>query len=322
MNRLPVTLVVCLLLGAVTQLASQQLSLFSQYRENQTIINPAAVGNNFLAYDQNLSFGLSHRVQWQGIEGAPKTSTLRGEYLYPTGGAVSLLSGGYIVNDQTGPTGFTGLYGRIGGLLSDDPYYRGISVGLSFGAVQYRVNSSEIRLRQDGDILDNQDVNQINPDVGVGVFAYTLMDGGFFNNDYLYGGISIPQVLGLDLTFKNEKGEFATRRVQHYYAMIGLYKFFKDDGFLEPSVWVKYAANVPVNVDFNLRYQLAQNFWLGLGGSTAKTMHIEGGILLGENLGFDNTVKIGYGYDYSFSAFGPFTGGAHEINVSYSLDDQ
>ena len=30
-------------------------------------------------------------------------------------------------------------YGRIGGLLSDDPYYGGFSVGLSFGMVQYRV---------------------------------------------------------------------------------------------------------------------------------------------------------------------------------------
>ena len=312
----------CLLLGAITQVSSQQLSLFSQYRENQTIINPAAVGSNFLAYEQNLSFGVSHRTQWQGFEGAPKTSVLRGEYLYENGAAVSLLSGGYVIRDQTGPTGFTGVYGRIGGLLSDDPYFNGISVGLSLGAVQYRVDGSEIRLRQGGDILDGRDVNQIYPDVGVGIFGYTLLEGGLFDEDYIYGGISIPQVLGLDLAFKNDKGEFVTQRVQHYYAMLGLYKFFKDEGFLEPSVWVKYAPNVPVNVDVNLRYQLAQNFWLGIGGSTSQTMHIEGGFLLGENLGFDNTLKIGYGYDYSFSSYGPYTGGAHEINVTYSFENQ
>ena len=261
-------------------------------------------------------------MQWQGFDGAPKTSVLRGEYLHPTGGAVSLLSGAYVINDQTGPTGFTGLYGRVGGLLSDDPYYSGISVGLSFGAVQYRVNSSEIRLRQSGDILDGQDVNQLYPDVGVGVFAYTLLDGGIFNDDYLYGGISVPQVLGLDLAFQNDNGEFVTQRLQHYYAMIGLYKFFRDEGFLEPSVWIKYVPNTPINVDVNLRYQLAQNFWLGLGGSSSQSMHIEGGFLLGDNLGFNNTVRIGYGYDYSFSSHGPYTGGAHEINVSYSIDNQ
>ena len=322
MNRLPIMLVMCLFAGSITPITAQQLSLFTQYRENQTILNPASVGSNFLSYQQNLSFGISHRVQWQGFEGSPKTSVLRGEYLYDNGGAVSLLAGGYLINDQTGPSGFTGAYGRIGGLLSDDPYFGGLSVGLSFGAVQYRVNSSEITLRQSGDILDGRDVNQISPDVGVGVFAYTMLDGGPFDNDYIYGGVSVPQVLGLDLAFTNANGEFETRRIQHYYAMIGLYKFLHDDGFLEPSVWVKYAPNTPVNVDFNLRYQLAQNFWIGLGGSTAQSMHIEGGFLLGENLGFDNTLKVGYGYDYSFSSFGPYTGGAHEINITYAIDNQ
>lgn len=322
MNRLPLILVICLYIGVSTNVFSQQLSLFTQYRENQTIINPASVGSNFLSYEQNLSFGISHRVQWQGFEGSPKTSVLRGEYLYDNGGAVSLITGGYIINDQTGPTGYTGAYGRIGGVLSDDPYYSGLSIGLSFGAVQYRVNSSEIRLRQGGDILDGSDINQLHPDVGVGVFAYSLLDGGIFDDDYIYGGISIPQVLGLDLAFENENGEFITQRVQHYYAMIGLYKFLPGDGFIEPSAWIKYAPNTPVNVDINLRYQLAQNFWLGIGGSTAQSMHIEGGFLLGENLGFDNTLKIGYGYDYSFSTFGPYTGGAHEVNVTYAIDNQ
>ena len=71
----------------------------------------------------------------------------------------------------------------------------------------------------------------------------------------------------------------------------------------------------------NLIYQIAQNFWLGLGGSTAQSMHIEGGILLGENLGFDNTLKVGYGYDYSFSSYGPYTGGSHEINITYAIDN-
>ena len=101
--------------------------------------------------------------------------------------------------------------------------------------------------------------------------------------------------------------------------MIGLYKFTHDDGFIEPSVWLKYTQDAPLNVDFNFRYQIGQNFWMGLGGSTAQAMHIEGGILLGENLGFDNTLKVGYGYDYSFSSYGPYTGATHEINITYAF---
>jgi type IX secretion system PorP/SprF family membrane protein len=308
-------------LGISLNSFSQQLTLFSQYRENQTIINPAAIGSSYFAYEENLSFGASYRRQWQGFENAPTTATLRGEYLFADGNTINLLAGGYLINDQTGPTGFTGLYGRVGGLLSDDPYYSGISVGLSFGAVQYRIDASDIRLRQQNDVLATDNQTKIFPDVGVGVFAYTRLNGGsFFDGDYLYGGVSIPQVIGLDLTFQGNNGEFYTKRVQHFYGMLGFYKFFSDDSFIEPSVWVKYAPNTPVNADFNLRYQMAQNFWIGLGGATAKTMHIETGVLLGENIGLSNTLRIGYGYDYSFSAFGPSTGGSHEINITYSLE--
>lgn len=233
---------------------------------------------------------------------------------------MSIMGGGYLLNDQTGPTGFTGLYGRIGGVLSDDPTYSGFAVGLSFGMVQYRVNTSEIRLREGNDILSGNDQNKLFPDVGLGVFGYKQMESGFLDGDYVYGGVSIPQVAGLDLTFTDENGEFSMKRQQHYYATVGLYKFFRNEGFLEPSVWVKYTAGVPLNVDFNLRYQMAQNFWIGAGGATSKAMHVETGFLLGDNLGFDNTLRIGYGFDYSFSSFGPYTGGAHEINLSYSLE--
>ncbi|MCB0521644.1 MAG: PorP/SprF family type IX secretion system membrane protein [Saprospiraceae bacterium] len=320
MNRLPAYLVCLFSIGITFQLSSQQLSLFTQYRENQTILNPAAPGSNYLGYGQNLTFGASYRVQWQGFDNAPTTGVLRGEYLYESGSSFNLLSGGYLIHDQTGPTGFTGLYGRLGGVLSDDPEYGGLSVGLSVGAVQYRVKTSDLRLRDQNDIVATDDQNRIYPDVGLGVFAYRQFDGGLLDGDYLYGGVSVPQVIGLDLSFKDEDGKFYTKRVQHYYAMIGMYKFFSDRGFIEPSIWVKYVHNTPINIDFNLRYQLAQNFWVGVGGATAKTMHVELGFLLGENLGFDNTLKIGYGFDYSFSTFGPYTGGSHEINITYSLD--
>ena len=318
MNRLQ-SYLVCLFLGISIPVFSQQLSLFTQYRENQTIINPAAIGSSYLAFEQNLAFGASYRRQWQGIEGAPVTANIRGDYLHTGGSPVTLITGGYLMNDQTGPTGFTGAYGRIGGMITGDPYYGGIAAGLSFGAVQYRVNTSEIRLRQSNDVLALDDQSRIFPDVGLGVFAYTRLDKGMFKGDYLYGGVSVPQVIGLDLRFKNDNGEFSTRRVQHFYGMLGFYKFFRNEGFLEPSLWVKYAPNAPVNVDINLRYQMARNFWIGAGGATAGTMHLETGVLIGENLGFNNTLRIGYGFDYHFSSFGPYTGGSHEINITYSL---
>ena len=55
-----------------------------------------------------------------------------------------------------------------------------------------------------------------------------------------------------------------------------MFKFFNDGSFVEPSVWVKYAPNVPVSADFNLRYQLASSLWLGTGLATNGNFHIHG----------------------------------------------
>ncbi len=315
MNRF--TLLLCLLLAA-TGLTAQQLSLFTQYRENTTLINPAAVESDFLAYGQNISFGASYRAQWVGLDNAPTTQTVRGTYLAAGMSGVALQAGGHIINDQTGPTGFTGFYGRIAGVLTDDPEYGGFSVGLSAGFVQYRIRASDLDLRDEGDVIGSVDQSQMNPDVGVGVFFYKAIGGRFVDN-YIYGGVSVPQVLGLDLTFKDDQNDFTTQRVRHFYGLLGFYKFFDNGSFLEPSVWVKYVQNAPTNVDVNLRYQLPVALWIGAGGSTAGTVHLETGFVLGENVGFDNFVRLGYGYDYSFSSFGPSAGSTHELNVAFSF---
>lgn len=300
--------------------SAQQLPLFTQYRSNQGIINPAGINTDYFAFEQNLSFGAAYRTQWSGLDAAPQTQTIWGEYFMQNKGGVTLLTGGYLINDRTGPTGFTGGYGRIGGVLVDNPLYGGLSFAISAGLVQYRVNAAELRLRDEDDVVATENVAQWFPDVGLGIFAYSALDGGFFDDDYVFGGISIPQIIGLDLEFESDQGTFHTKRVQHIYANAGLYHFFDDYSFLETSLWAKYAPGAPLNADINLRYQMQSNFWIGAGLSTSGNTHIEAGFILGGNMGFDNTLKIGYGFDYSVSSFGPFAGPTHEINLNFSLE--
>lgn len=314
MNR---WLLLAVLLVSGYALHAQQLSLFTQYRENTTVINPAALEGDFLGFGQNISFGASYRAQWVGLENGPTTQVIRGTYFNPDMRGVAFMAGGHLINDQTGPTGFTGAYGRIAGVVSNDPEYSGLAVGLSFGMVQFRLNTSEITLREDNDLLGSNDQTKIYPDVGLGIYYYTTLNNR--SGDYVYGGVSIPQVFGLDLTFQDDNGEYSTKRVQHIYGLLGMYKFFDNDSFLEPSIWVKRVAGAPMSVDFNLRYQLPVPMWVGAGGSTGKAVHLETGVLLGDS-GFSNTLKLGYGFDYSFSTFGPTAGTTHEINLTYSLD--
>ena len=305
------------LLLAVNGLFAQQLSLFTQYRENATIINPAAIESDYLIFGQNVTFGASYRNQWVGIEGSPTTQVVRASFVADGMSGVALMGGAHIINDATGPTGFTGFYGRIGGIVTDDPAYGGFVLGLSAGYVQYRVNGSDLVFRDGVDNVGSIDQSQMYPDVGVGLYYYKGI--GRYEEDMFYAGLSVPQVFGLDLTFQNDNGEFSTRRVQHIYGTLGIIKRFDNESFLEPSIWFKYAPNAPSNVDVNLRYQLPSTLWIGAGVSTANNVHLETGIILAENVGFDGVIRLGYGYDYSFSTFGPTAGNTHELNLSYSF---
>ena len=299
---------------------AQQTPLFTQYREYGSLINPAMVPQAWIPYEHHFTAGISYRTQWTEIASAPGTAVVRGEFMTRDYSPANAIFGGHIVHDQTGPTGFTGVYGRLAGVISDDPYYGGFGAGMNLGLVQYRVNVSDLRFRDQEDLALLEDQNKLFPDVGIGVYAYKRFTSGFLEESVVYGGVSIPQTLGLDLEFGNENGSFNTQRMQHFYGMLGLYKFFSDGSFIEPSAWVKYVSGAPVNVDFNLRYQMAVNLWIGAGYSTSSSIHLETGVLLGDdvNLGSDH-LRIGYGFDYHFTSFGPFTGPAHEVNIAFSL---
>jgi len=298
-------------------LLAQQLSLFTQYRENATILNPAAMESDYLTSDgaYNITIGANYRRQWIGLENAPETQSVRFSYINNRLSGATFTAGAYLLNDQTGPTGYTGAYGRVGTVLGRNPEYAGISIGLSAGYVGYRVRSSELVLRDENDPLSGVDQSQSHPDIGLGVYAYN-----YLGDDHMfYGGISIPQLLGFDLTYQNDNGEFNVQRLRHYYAMAGWYWFTGQDSYLEVSSWVKYVEAAPVNVDFSVRYQLPSAPYMGMGLSTAGNFHFEAGLNVGQSYNADTNFRIGNGFHYSFCSYGPSVDGTHELQVAVSL---
>lgn len=313
MNKLIFSTV--LWLAAVCPSWAQQLPLLSQFQESVGVLNPAAVANSYFKFEHDVRFGAAHHAQWTGLEGNPQTSQLVGEVLFDDYSPVSPLLGAYFINDQTGPTGLTGLYLKAGGVISDDPYYRGLSIGLSVGVTQYRLNLSELELRDEEAVLAAEDDGTVSPDAGVGVFAYQR-----FGDHVGFVGFSSPQVLGLDLSYRGNDGEIATRRYRHYYAQAGAVLDLGDDSYLEPVAWVKFVPEVPVNVSTTVRYQTPSAFFVGLGGSSARMVHGEAGVLLGDRSGAGALFRIGYGFDYSFVTFGSFAGPTHELSLNYSFE--
>lgn len=290
-------------------LVAQQLPLFTQYREYNGIINPASINSDYFLDDYHASFGASLRLQWTGVSRNPKTPLIRGEYFNKNRkNNFHLLTGGWLLNDQTGPTSTTSFSGRIAVLRSAYPEKGGFCAGLSVGGGQFRLDATSIDFKDKSDIVDN--VTVFYPDIGLGIYGYKALTN---RNNYLYAGLSIPQVFAPDLRFRNDNGGFSLQRVRHYYGTVGFYKFTGDRSFWEASSWLKYVPNTPIQLDINARYRLKGAFWVGLGYSTAKNIHSEVGYIIESKR---HAFKIGYGYDSSFNYNSAYFGASHEVNVS------
>jgi type IX secretion system PorP/SprF family membrane protein len=290
-------------------IVAQQLPLFTQYREYNGIVNPASINSDYFLDDYHASFGTSLRLQWMGASRNPKTSLIRGEYFHKSNKAnFHLLTGGWLLNDQTGPTSTTNLNARIAVLRSAYPEKAGFCAGLSMGGGQFRLDANSIDFKDKSDIVEN--ISMLYPDISLGIYGYKALSN---RNNYLYGGISIPQVFTPDLGFRNTNGDFNLQRIRHYYGTIGFNQFLGDRSFWEVSSWLKYVPNTPIQVDLNARYRLKGSFWLGLGYSTAKNLHTEVGYIIEYKR---HAFKIGYGYDNSFNGNANYFGASHEINLA------
>ena len=315
-NYLPVLL----LLFLAQSVSGQHLPLYSAQNDQIGLINPAALSQDHMLFGHNMTVGASFRRQWLQMENGPVTQFVRGDYLFHNGSNTGLIYGGHLINDKTGPTGFTGAYGRIGVLISDDPTYGGISLGLHGGLVQYRVDVSDIELRDKNDVLMGNDQSQLYPDIGAGVFVWKQLDGsGFFGDAHIYAGVSIPQVLGLDLQYQTAEGDFNLRRVQHYYGTAGIYKPLNGDRYIRLSNYTLYAKGAKPRSDLNLRFLFTENFWIGAGGSTTGSFQLETGFITYPG-GYDRQFRIGYVFDYAFSNIGPDVGSSHQVQVVYAMD--
>ncbi|MEZ4991421.1 MAG: PorP/SprF family type IX secretion system membrane protein [Saprospiraceae bacterium] len=295
-------------------IAAQQLPLFTQYREYYGAINPASLNIDYLtsSTDYNASFGISYRTQWLGKDFGPKTAMARGEFIFDLGNA-GLITGLQVTTDQTGPTSLRGAYGRVGFIIGN-PYTSGISIGLSAGFVQHKIDATELNFIDEEDALENVVLVKTIPDVAAGIYYFSRFGT---KDNVFYTGLSVPQTLGIDLVFEelnNNQPRFT--RVRHFYAIVGFLKETRLGQYLDLSAWIKYVPSASTNLDALARYQIHPNFWIGAGVSSSKTFHLEVGITLD---GDSNRWKIGYGYDNNFTSFQQYFGTSHEINLAYSI---
>ncbi len=294
------TLIFILIAG---QSFGQQLPLFSQYHQNNFVLNPAMTG-----MDESMVAGVTLRRQWQEMPQAPETAAVAFRTFLDD---YNIGAGGYILADRTGPTSLISLNGLYSYHIDFDNWYtRRLALGLSFSLAQYRLKGSELVLDEPDDpAIFTNNVSQILPDLGAGAVYYT---------ESFYVGLSIPQAISLNVRFNGDDGVSNIRRIAHFYAMAGG-KFITgaDDHIdIEPSLWIKYAPHSPLHANLHLEFTYDNLIGAGIGYATDNTLQGQFNFMIAERL------RLGYVFGAQFSRWTNFLGGNHEVMVSYVIDSK
>jgi len=85
---------------------AQQLPIFNQ---NKASLNPAYISSGYFKYNTPTTASIRYRHQWTEVKDAPRTLLATFSHLDEEN---SFSYGGDFISDQTGPTGFIGVYGR------------------------------------------------------------------------------------------------------------------------------------------------------------------------------------------------------------------
>lgn len=229
-----------------TVVFAQQESLFTTYRYQMNVVNPAYAG-----VDGETMFSATIRQQWTGIKDAPQTQALSFGTVVGSnlGLGVSMVNDKTFIEKQT-QVGIDFSYKLQVGALTD--LYLGLKAGGNF----YNVNTSglETYVPQSDPALTN--INQFNPNVGV---------GALLKNDKYYISLSVPRILNTERA-KNKDGYTAVATDRPHVYLSSGYDFDLEAStllVLKPSFMMRYVNGAPLSVDLNLMLQIEEFLEIG-----------------------------------------------------------
>jgi type IX secretion system PorP/SprF family membrane protein len=280
-----------LLLAAVPALAQQQAQ-YSQYMNNNYILNPGATG-----VEDYIDVKLSYRTQWTGLEGAPKT--------YYASITSSLGKWAIVYNDVTGPTSRLGAYGSYAYnvVLTHDIR---AALGVSAGMQQFSVDGQQLQF-YDPTTRGASAASRVF-DTSAGLWVYS---------PNFYVGVSGAQLLGNRLNFSYGPGQVGAGAPgnslrRHYFATAGVRLPLSPEWSLVPSVLVKAVNPAPLSVDVNAKLKYQDLLWVGVSWRAFDSVVALAGISYEQ-------FTLGYSYDAGISQLAGYNGGSHEILLGLRL---
>ena len=282
-----------LLLLVLQYCRAQQQPMFSQYMFNMLNINPAFAGGREVG-----SATLLLRNQWLGFDGAPVTGAFSYDGLLRNRN-VGL--GVQVYFDQIGiekTTGFQGFYSyKI-------PFNEStLSLGLSFGALNYRANLAAANGFQP-DPLTQSVINSILPTAGF---------GAFYAKRNWYIGLSSPALFKTKGSLQKGNDFKVAGAEGNYFLTAGALIEVNPDVELKPSFLLRATGGAPLQADINLMAWMNDVF--GAGFSYRHKSAIVGLM----EFQVSPQLRIGYSFDYNIKNFIPYNKGTHELMFRFEF---
>lgn len=310
----------------------QQVPQYSQYIQNQYMVNPAATG----VYDYT-GVSLGGRWQWAGFEGAPRTSYLyfvtplnrnRSGRMKRTFGVIkrnkravrhpkmhfgktSHAFGGHVLADQYGPFRQFKLMGTYAVHLPLSREYN-LSFGTSVGFGNRSFNADNAQVLS---VLTNNgvyDATYANYTSGQGSqFNLELAGGLYFYGKQAFVGVSGGQLTKDFVKFGNANLNFDPRMHFHF---TGGYKFHPNTRWsITPAFLIKYVRSAPVSWELSSQFDYQERLWFG-----ATYRHGDAVVfMIGTNV--SNQFKVGYSFDFSTTQLRNYSIGGHELVLTLML---
>ena len=272
----------------------QREPMYTQYMYNIGSFNPAYVGSV-----EYTDFSLLYRAQWIDIPGAPRSFRFGANV--PLGNRKHGL-GFNAVNDQLGPTTQTFVDLSYSFQVQFNYDVR-LSFGIDAGGTFLNTDFSKGSFENPGEpILDAQNINEVYPTIGAGLFLY---------HPVWYLGISVPNFL-TDGLYSNEVAQIVEDQMQ--FNFIGGYVFELNDNLkFKPAFLLNFMEGSPVTANLSANFMLIDKLTLGAAYRFDNAVSGLAGFQL------TNTLFVGYAYDYNTNGLGGYNSGSHEVILKYYL---
>ncbi|MDB4927268.1 type IX secretion system membrane protein PorP/SprF [Mucilaginibacter sp.] len=301
------------ILFGFTKSFAQQTLQYSQYMFNGLAVNPAYAG-----YKEDWTLSLGSRLQWAGVDGAPKTNSLSIDGV--TNGDTKNIGLGFLVNnDRLGPENNSSVYINYAYRLRlNEEDSQRLCFGIAAGAIQYSIDGSLFNPANTTDPTVPSGIqNKVSPDFRAGIYYYTPL---------MYVGVSalnlLPQV-GLD------PNSIFIIPVRTYYATGGLILPLTPELSLKPSIMFKEDLKGPTNMDVASYLVFNKVLWVGAAYSSGVLLLNKPDlpVVLNRTAALTASVavnvtprcRIGYSYDFVTTALPGYQSGSHELSFSLSF---